>query len=154
MLRVTVFLCSLWGGGFFFFFLRCTLLWILLIYYLKKNNNNSQTLADELYRSHLKHVILFCMNQNKVTNERLKQLTDQILELDSLHSQTPSPSLPKQHLLLQTEYYLLTTQQVESFEIIRKKLGKLLARQLHHKSSSQAIPEISELQDNKHTHGM
>ena len=60
-------------------------------------------------------IISYCANKKKTkTNTaRLKELTDQILELDTLYSHQPSADIMKKHLSLQTEFDILSAQHAE-----------------------------------------
>lgn len=58
-------------------------------------------------------VISFCANQRKVSIARLKELAEEILELDRLHSRLPSADSVKKRMSLQTEFDLLSTRQAE-----------------------------------------
>lgn len=58
-------------------------------------------------------VISYCANQKKVTTARLKELPDEILDLDRLQSHQPSSDSRRRRMSLQTEFDLLSTKQAE-----------------------------------------
>ena len=88
--------------------------------------------------------------KKKTNNERLKQLTNEILELDRLYNHSPSADLIKSRMTLQTEFDNLSTRQAEY--LISKvrhghyehgeKAGRVLAHHLRQKSAKQTIPAI------------
>lgn len=60
-------------------------------------------------KAYLKQIISYSAQIKKARNERLKKLTEDILQLDS-----PLPDLFKQRLTLQTESNLLSTKHAEN----------------------------------------
>lgn len=60
-------------------------------------------------KAYLKQIISYSAQIKKARNERLKKLTEDILQLDS-----PLPDLFKQRLTLQTESNLLPTKHAEN----------------------------------------
>lgn len=60
--------------------------------------------------------------QKKANTEHLRQLTDDILKLDKIYSQSPSDDILKQRLTLKNEFKLLTTRQAE-YLILKSRHG-------------------------------
>lgn len=60
-------------------------------------------------KAYLRQIISYSAQIKKARNERLKKLTEDILQLDS-----PLPDLFKQRLTLQTESNLLSTKHAEN----------------------------------------
>lgn len=82
---------------------------------------------------------------------RLKEVTDQILELDMLYSNQLSADTMKKQLSLQTEFDILLTQQTEylfskfgnSDAMNMGKNGRILAHRLQQRTANQAIPAVN-----------
>ena len=95
----------------------------------------------------------------KVENERLRQLTDSNLKLDTVYSHLPAEDILKQRLILKMEFDLLSTRQTENLILKSQhssyehgdKAGKILAHQLRQRTANQYISEISDEQGLKHT---
>lgn len=104
-------------------------------------------------------VISYCANQKKASTARLKELTDEILELDMAHSHLPSADIMKKRMSLQTEFDLLSTKQAEylisksrcGYYEHGEKAGRILAHQLRQRTANQAIPAINDEQGSKVT---
>lgn len=58
-------------------------------------------------------IISYYTNKKRASTERIKKLADELLELDSLHSHSPSADIIKKRLSLQTEFDLLSTRHAE-----------------------------------------
>jgi len=120
----------------------------------------SSLMVWESLKAYLRgQVISYCAMRKKASTERLKQLADDILKLDTIYSQLPSDDILKQRLILKMEFDLLSTRQAE-YLILKsrhssyeqgEKAGKILAHQLRQRAANQYIPEISDEQGLKHT---
>ena len=96
-------------------------------------------------------IIYYSSTENKRRRERITNITDQIIELDSRYSIMPSPDLAEQRLALQTEFDLLSTRDTAQ-QLLRsrhrsyeygEKPGKLLAWQIRQSAASKMITEIN-----------
>lgn len=103
-------------------------------------------------------IISYSAKLRKNHNAKLEQLTNDILNLDRVLASSPSKDLFKQRLNLQTEFNLLSTKHIENlifktqsrtFEM-GEKAGKILAHQLHQKSSDRIIAEINDENGARH----
>jgi len=111
---------------------------------------SSSTIWESLKAYLRGQIISYCANKKKINNERLTQLTNEILELDRTYSHSPSANLIKSRMVLQTEFDNLSTRQAEY--LISKtrhghyehgeKAGRVLAHQLRQKSANQTISAI------------
>lgn len=87
---------------------------------------------------------------NKQTREKETQLKQEITEIDRQHSCTPSVSLHRKKLSLQTELELMYT--TRTFKLLTKakhkyyeqgeRTGKMLAQQIRKQAASRMITEI------------
>lgn len=99
-------------------------------------------------------IISYCANKKKTSTARLKELTDQILELDTLYSHQPPADIMKKRLSLRTEFDILSTRQAEY--LLSKsqhrcyehgeKIGQVLAHQLQQRIANQTVPAINDEQ--------
>ena len=104
-------------------------------------------------------IISYTAMRRKADTERLKHLTDSILNLDTQYSHLPSDDVLKQRLTLKMEFDLLSTRKVENLILKSRymsfehgeKAGKILAHQLRQKAANQYISTISDQQGTKHT---
>lgn len=111
---------------------------------------SSLTIWESL-KAYLRHIRLFHIVpiRKKASTARLKELADEILELDRLHSQIPTADSMKnvcyykpnlmsyQHDKLN----ILSPNRVECYEH-GEKTGRLLAHQLQQRTANQTIPAI------------
>ena len=83
-------------------------------------------------------VISYCAKRKKAETMRLNKLAEEMLEIDRLNSLSPSPTLRNDRILIQTEFDLLSTRQIE-FLLLKsrqktyehgEKAGRLLANQI------------------------
>ncbi|KAL7406088.1 hypothetical protein ABVT39_012978 [Epinephelus coioides] len=95
-------------------------------------------------------IIYYYSTDNKRRRERISNITDQIIELDSRYSIMPSSDLAEQRLILQTEFDLLSTRDTAQ-QLLRShhksyeygnKTGKLLTLQIRQSTASKMITEI------------
>lgn len=113
---------------------------------------SSSTIWESLKAYLRGQIISYCANKNKNNTARLKELADEILQLDRLYSHLPSADTMKKRILLQTEFDLLSTRQAEC--LISKsryvgyehgdKAGRILAHQLRQRIANQSIPVIND----------
>lgn len=113
---------------------------------------SSSTVWESLKAYLRGQIISYCANKRRANTERIKKLSDEILELDRLHGYTPSADVIKKRLSLQTEFDLLSTRHAEY--LISKsrhghyehgeKSGRALAHQLRQRTANQTIPEIND----------
>ena len=95
-------------------------------------------------------IIAYCSKTNKIKNAKLNELSCLITEIDDQYSKSPSPSLFKEKLKLQTEYDLLCTDKATQLILKARhksyeygdKASKLLAHQIRKDSSSRLITKI------------
>ena len=97
-------------------------------------------------------IISYSAHIRKCLNEKLEKLTNDILKLDTRLALAPTDDLFKKRLDLQTEFNLLSTNQIEylinktqsrTYEF-GEKTGKILAHQLHQKTANRTIVEIKD----------
>lgn len=105
-------------------------------------------------------MISYSAQQRKRHNIKLaiKQLTNDILKLDTTLAVVPYDDLFKLRLTLQTDFNLLSTRQIEN--LINKsqskayecgeRIGKILAHQLPQKTVARTIAEINDELGTKH----
>lgn len=119
----------------------------------------SSSVVWESMKAYLRgQIISYSARIRKALNEKLVKLTDDILNLDARLALAPSDDLFKRRLILQTEFNLLSTRQIEN--LINKtqsrtyefgeKTGKILAHQLHQKTANRTIVEIKDELGIKH----
>lgn len=133
---------------------------ITLFLKINRTPGMSSLIIWESLKAYLRgQVISYCANQKKISTVRLKELADEILELDRLHSYLPSADIMKKRMSLQVEFDLLSTRQAEY--LISKsrhgcyehgeKAGRILAHQLRQRTANQTIPVIKDEQGLKIT---
>lgn len=74
---------------------------------------SSSTILESLKAYLRGQTILYCANKNKNNTAHLKELADEIPQLDRLYSHLPSADTMKKPILLQTEFDLLSTREAE-----------------------------------------
>ena len=102
--------------------------------------------------------ISYVSQKRRAERARLVEIADDLLKLDGVYSTSPSPTLYKKRLMLQSEHDLLMTHVVERqlrqsrqyFFEQGDKAGRLLAQQACAASASRLIPQIK-LPDGSHT---
>lgn len=95
-------------------------------------------------------IISYAAFKRKSAKQKLNDISDQILSLDRQYAQSPSPTLYKERLRLQTEFNLLSSRQVEGCLMRSKsdfyehgeKTGKILANQLRGVRAKQLIAGV------------
>jgi len=113
---------------------------------------SSSTVWESLKAYLRGQIISYCANKKRASTERIKKLTDEILELDRLHSHSPSADTLKKRMSLQTEFDLLSTRQAEY--LISKlrhghyehgeKSGRALAHQLRQRTADQILSAVND----------
>lgn len=96
-------------------------------------------------------IISYTARENKRLSACQKELQDKIKEIDQQHASTPSPELYKERLLLQTEYDIMSTSQMQDLYMRSRsehyeygeRAGKLLSHQLRKSVSANKIMEIT-----------
>ncbi len=117
-------------------------------------NDTSEVSSDFLWEA-LKafvrgQIIYFTSHLRKADRAKRQDILDKLLKLDDTYAISPSPTLYKRRLVLQSEYDCLMTHDVERqlrqtkqrFIEHGDKAGTLLAQQAHAASVSRLIPRI------------
>lgn len=95
-------------------------------------------------------IIVYSSRAKKARESKLNDILRSIAEIDNKYSTSPSPTLFKERLRLQTEYnllsrdkatYLLTKARFNIYDT-GDKASKILAQQVHQAESSRLIPKI------------
>ena len=133
----------------------CNLISVAISRFLETNKSDSvsPSLLWETFKVVIRgEIIAYSAYQNRERKKKRQQLIDLIFDLDMKCSTSPSPSLYKERIDLQTQYNLLSTSETEQL-IMRsrgmfyehgEKAGRLLAHRLKSKSTSQHISQIED----------